>query len=349
MKRAMWYAATTAVLLYVGLCIALFCYQRSLIYFPQARAFATPETTQHLRVADADLELSVRPRAGARALIYFGGNGEDVSASLAGFSAAFPEHSLYLMHYRGFAGSSGSPTEAALHADALALFDLVYATHADVVVIGRSLGSGVAVHLASERPASRLVLVTPYNSLLELAEQQVSYVPVRWLLQDRFESWRYAPRVSAATDILVAGNDEVIPAESSRLLFSRFRDGIASYSVINDVGHNSIASSSDYLKALAHVRADRPPGIPAEDALTRANAADIAAATRWAGDPQLQRAIQMRLGDGSPRWSIAAAREQGDYVLLWIRFPDVDDGGIDLVYTKSQQRIGWEFNGGERG
>lgn len=84
------------------------------------------------------------------------------------------------------------PSEVALVADALALFDRVYAEHPHVVVGGRSLGSGVAVHVASLRPVARLVLVTPYDSLYGIAARQFPYVPVRWLLWDTFESWRYA-------------------------------------------------------------------------------------------------------------------------------------------------------------
>jgi hypothetical protein len=72
---------------------------------------------------------------------------------------------------------------------------------------------------------SRLVLVTPYDSLQALAVQQFPYLPVRWLLLDKFESWRYAPQVSAPTEILVAERDEIIPMANSEQLYSRFAKG----------------------------------------------------------------------------------------------------------------------------
>ena len=238
------------VVVYLGWCAALFIFQRSLIYFPQQRGFGSGDTTAKLLVPGAELQISVRPHAGAKALLYFGGNAEDVSANLPSLSNAFPDTALYLLHYRGYGGSFGKPSEEALYSDALALFDKVYAEHPNVVVVGRSLGSGVAIRLASTRPVSRLVLVTPYDSLQELAAQQFRYIPVRWLLLDKFESWRYAPRVSAPTVILAAEFDEVIPRSSTEQLYSRFAPGVASYKVLAGVGHNSISESAAYIPSL---------------------------------------------------------------------------------------------------
>ena len=250
MYRTMIELVGALVVVYVGLCAVLFFVQRSLIYFPQIVDFSPGATTAKFLVPGAALQISVRPRPGANALLYFGGNAEDVAANLPSFSTAFPDYALYLLHYRGYGGSSGQPSEETLHSDALALFDKIRAEHANVVVVGRSLGSGVAIRLASVRPVSRLVLVTPFDSLQELAVQQFPYVPVRWLLLDKFESWRYAPLVSAPTAILAAEFDEVIPRSSTDLLYSRFTGGVASYRVIAGAGHNSISESVAYLPLL---------------------------------------------------------------------------------------------------
>jgi len=174
----------------------------------------------------------VRQRSGPNALLYFGGNAEDVSYSLPSLSTAFPDHAVYLLHYRGYGGSSGKPSEAALFADALALFDRVSTDHQNIAVVGRSLGSGVAVHLASLRPVARLVLVTPYDSLQELAARQFPYLPVRWLLLDKFESWRYAEHITVPTLVIAAEHDEVIPRMSTEALYKRFRTGVASFKTV---------------------------------------------------------------------------------------------------------------------
>jgi len=239
-----------ALLLYGVACIALFVFQRSLIYAPQPNAFDTPFSTRILPVPGADLVVSVRPHVGQKALIYFGGNAEDVSANLATFSSAFPDHALYLLHYRGYGGSSGKASEEVLRADALALFDTVYTEHPDIAVVGRSLGTGVAIGLASQRPASRLVLVTPYNSIQEIAAQQFAYFPVHWLLTDKFESWRYAPKIRIPTLLLGAEFDEVIPRVSTERLNAAFAKGIASLVIIPGVGHNTISNAAQYLDAM---------------------------------------------------------------------------------------------------
>lgn len=238
------------LLAYAAACVALYFGQRSFIYFPQPRTLATP--TELFTMADGTaVEVTVRSRPGSDALLYFGGNAEDVSRQLPVLAQAFPDHAIYLMHYRGYSGSEGKPSEAALVGDALTLFDRVHERHERVWVVGRSLGSGVAVQLAAARPVHRLVLVTPYHSVLGIAQQQFPWVPVAWLLQDRFESWRHAPRVSAPTVILAAEHDEVIPRASTDALHAVFAPGVARFHVLPGTGHNSIAGHRLYLPLLA--------------------------------------------------------------------------------------------------
>ena len=250
MKRIIFTISALAVASYVGICILLFVVQRSLVYFPQPRAVSDPESTMRLMVDGAELVVSLRPRAGSKALIYFGGNAEDVSGSLTAFGEWFPDHALYLLHYRGYGGSTGAPTERDNHSDAAALFKQVQGEHPDVVVIGRSLGTGVAVRLASQLPVSRLILVTPYDSLEKVAAAAYPYVPVRWLLRDKYHSGAYASRVRIRTTILVAEHDEIIPRASSETLLGRFAPGVASLVVIPGTGHNTIGTTSEYRSAL---------------------------------------------------------------------------------------------------
>jgi len=229
----------------------MFAIQRSLIYHPQRRTDTESSTLMTLPAGAETLHVSTRPHAGPEALVYFGGNAEDVSLSATEFAATFPTKAIYLLHYPGYGGSSGKPSQPAIFAAALALFDRVHAEHSDITIVGRSLGSGVAVWIASQRPVARLILVTPFDSLGDAAAAQDPFLPVRWLLLDKYESWRYAPQVTAPTRILVAGEDEVVPRASSDRLRTRFRDGLVSYIVIPDVGHNDIADEPDYWALLS--------------------------------------------------------------------------------------------------
>jgi pimeloyl-ACP methyl ester carboxylesterase len=242
--------ALTAGLAYLLACLGLFMLQRSLIFYPQPRRFGAPDMLVKMKVEGAELRFSARPLAGSDAVLYFGGNAEDVSGSLPTMETAFPQQALYLLHYRGYGGSSGKPTEAALFADALAVFDQLHKQHPNITVVGRSLGSGVAVYLASARPVRRLVLVTPYDSIAGIAAQQFPMFPIRFLLTDKFESWRYAPLVTAPTTIVAAANDVVIPAASTRALLGRFHAGVARYVLIPDSGHNTVSGHRAYIGAL---------------------------------------------------------------------------------------------------
>ena len=236
--------------LYLLACLALHLAQRSLIYFPQARNATAGAPVMTLAVDGAELEVTMRPMAGRHAVLYFGGNAEDVTRSLPLLAPAYPQHALYLLHYRGYGGSTGKPSEKALFADALALYDRVRAEHPDITLIGRSLGSGVATHVASMRPAQALVLVTPYDSIVAIAARQFPVFPVNYLLSDKFETWRDAPNVTAPTTLIVAEHDEVIPRASSERLLTRFKPGVARRVVVAGAGHNSISDDPAFTTLL---------------------------------------------------------------------------------------------------
>jgi len=250
MRRMLTILLTLVAVAYVGFCIVLYLTQRSFQYFPTPRRLGPTEMAGTFKRGDTLLQLTVRPHAGPGAVLYFGGNGEDVSSSVAPLMAAFPGREIVMLHYRGYGGSAGRPTEDDIALDAEGLFDVVHARHADVIVIGRSLGSGVAARLASVRPVSRLVLVTPYDSLVGIAQRQFPIFPVSWLLIDKYESWRYVPKIKAPVLILRAEHDELIPASSTDALRDRFPAGQVT-TVVVPADHNSILDEPQYVSALA--------------------------------------------------------------------------------------------------
>lgn len=246
----LWSFLTIAVGVYVGLCGVMFFMQRSLIYMP------TPATQAHdkamvLDVPGARLRISSRPHDGPKALLFFGGNAEDVAYAVPELAAAFPDRAIHALHYRGYSGSSGTPSEAALRNDAKAVFQMVHDRHPDVMVIGRSLGTSLAIQLAAEEPVSRLVLITPFRSVLEIAARVVPFLPVRWLLRDPYESWRYAALVTCPTTIIAASNDEVVPTVDTRRLYDAFKPGVATMVMVDGADHNSVSSREEFWDALA--------------------------------------------------------------------------------------------------
>ncbi|MEZ5704588.1 MAG: alpha/beta hydrolase [Burkholderiaceae bacterium] len=240
---------TLAAVLYGLACAGLYAQQRQLIYHPRPARVDTPGI--RLRVDGAELQISVLKREGPQALLYFGGNGEDVSSSLDDLGRWFPAHSVYAMHYRGYGKSSGEPSEAALHADAQALWERVRGAHDRITVMGRSLGSGVAVRLASTQPdVERLVLVTPYDSLTAVAADAYPWVPVRLLLKDRFESVVWAPQLAMPITVISASDDRVIGRRHTQTLVDHMPRNQVRWVEIAGAGHNDLHSRAAFAKAL---------------------------------------------------------------------------------------------------
>ena len=220
--RALLLALLVAAGVYAALCVLMYFTQRSQMYFPVGASAGEGATAMPFRTGGATLRIWVVERPGPAALLYFGGNAEDVGASVGRFAARLPGHSLYFVNYRGYGGSSGAPSERALVGDAVAVYDHLRKRHSGISVVGRSLGSGVAVQLAAARDVARLVLVTPYDSLVNVARAHFPWLPVRWLMLDRYDSAARVPDVEAETLVVIAGRDEVIPRARAEALVKAF-------------------------------------------------------------------------------------------------------------------------------
>jgi pimeloyl-ACP methyl ester carboxylesterase len=236
--------------IYAVLCVLLYLFQRSMIYFPVRESSVPGVTPVRFEMQGATLKVWVVEKAGPRALLYFGGNAEDVGASIARFAERLPHTSLYFVNYRGYGGSTGKPEEPALVADAISLFDRLRTRYSAIDVLGRSLGSGVAVRLASERPVRRLAIVTPFDSLANVARRHVRWLPAGLLIRDRYDSAARAPSVSSEVLILIAESDEIIPRARTDALVGAFRTP-PRVIVLRGAGHNTVDLDPRYLDELA--------------------------------------------------------------------------------------------------
>ena len=185
-------------------------------------------------------------------VIYFGGNAEEVSWMLE-FAQIFAGWDLALINYRGYGSSAGKPSEKALLRDALAIYDhFVRRSGIDstrVVVVGRSLGSGVATYLASQRPVRGVLLIAPFDSITEVAQNFYPFLPVRLMLGKLYDSAALAPSITAPLRMIVASRDEIIPARHSRRLFDLW-GGPKEMVAIAGAGHNDLQQHREYWQAI---------------------------------------------------------------------------------------------------
>ena len=250
MKRISLIVLLTISVCYLFACVFLFFIQRSLLYFPTFESNLSDSASVTLRTGGETLRIWTRLTDSPDAVIYFGGNSEDVASNFRAFSKLLPNQNLYFVNYRGYGGSTGSPSEAALFSDALAVYDWVHEKSPNISVVGRSLGSGVAVYLASVRKVDRLVLVTPYDSIENVAKKSFPIFPISLLLRDKFNSASRVQSITAKTLIILAENDEVIPLENSDALIAEFPSDQVTIKVIYETSHNTIGFSPAYFELI---------------------------------------------------------------------------------------------------
>jgi len=248
---------------FVGLSVFLYFVQERLIFFRQPldaqrrdsvlQRFPTVE--EENLVAEDGVRLHgflSRPPVAAGTkfplVIYFGGNGEEASWLLE--EGERPQAWGWLMvNYRGYGWSEGNPDEKKMVADARRIYDWARSRpdvqHSRIVAFGRSLGSGVAVRLATERQLAGLVLATPFDSLESVAKRHYPFAPVSMLLRHRFDSLGLAPYVGVPMLCIVAERDSIIPAEHARRLFAAWQ-GAKQLVAVANAGHNDVSSRPEF-------------------------------------------------------------------------------------------------------
>jgi pimeloyl-ACP methyl ester carboxylesterase len=245
--------------------ITLYFMQDSLLFFPAPLEHQTQQwIAQHYPQSGLTISneeglylhgwLLQSPPANAKhpVIIYFGGNAEEVSQLAFAFNQ-FADWSLVLMNYRGYGQSEGHPSEQALFKDALTLYDtLIQRSDIDInhiVVMGRSLGTGVAVHLAAHRRLKGVILISPYDSITSIAQHHYPFLPITTFLQHPFNSIALAPQIQLPMLAIIAGQDTIIPTENSYRLLEKW-GGTYQIQRIEQANHNDITTFPSFWQAI---------------------------------------------------------------------------------------------------
>lgn len=268
----MWKLLLIPLVLYLAIAAIVFVMQTSLL-FPARLAVPAgppPASAQPLklttpsghRLEGLHIPAATEAESGRLLILGFGGNAWNAQDAAEYLHETWPEADIVAFHYRGYAPSGGSPGAAALQEDALLVHDFARERlRSDrVVAVGFSIGSGVAAHLAARRPIDGAILVTPFDSLTELAAGHYPWLPVRLLLRHRMDSAEDLGRSHVPVAIIAAERDATVPPARTDAL-RRAAANIVFDRTIGGVGHNDIYDRSAFQaamrEALAAVQAGR--------------------------------------------------------------------------------------------
>jgi fermentation-respiration switch protein FrsA (DUF1100 family) len=237
--------AVIVITAYVGFTAVVYFGQRSLMYFPDTArttpaAAGLPEAEEvPLTASDGTpiLAWHVAPGNDKPVIVYFHGNGGALRYRVERFRKLIANGiGLVGLEYRGYGGLGGSPSENGLIADAEAAYAYAAARYpvTRIVLWGESLGTGVAVALAAEKPVGRVILEAPFTSTAAVGARHYWYLPVRLLMKDQFHSDTRIAKVTAPLLILHGVHDQTVPYAMGEQLFNlankpkhivRFLDG----------------------------------------------------------------------------------------------------------------------------
>lgn len=243
--------AKIALVVAIGFPLLMYFAQESLIFHPQPlseerrAAIAARGVAESIFIDGKEARLHAWHVKGEPLIMYFGGNAEEVSWMLSDAAGRAPGIGWLLVDYRGYGSSGGSPTESALVADAIDWYDEMKKQYPTIYAFGRSLGSGVAVQLAAQRPIAGVILVAPFDSMVTLGKRYYPFLPVGWMLRHRFDSVSLAPAIKSPLLCIVATADEIIPAEHSKRLYDAW-GGEKRWVGLEGAGHNSTDNAANY-------------------------------------------------------------------------------------------------------
>jgi len=242
-----------------GIILLFVLFQDKLIFFPQPlsnanrQAFADHAfTVSHDDVALKGWFVKGDRRTGTSLIIYYGGNAEEVSENLNTLDHIGP-YSFLFMNFRGYGDSEGKPSEKALFKDALHIFDTITKQENisanRVVLLGRSLGAGVAVYVAKHREVQGVILVSPFDSMLQMAKAHYPFLPSQWFLKHRFDSIALAPEIHTPGLFLIGNNDRIIPNSHSKKLIDSWA-GPHTTITIDGANHDTIWEYPEYWQSI---------------------------------------------------------------------------------------------------
>jgi len=258
LKRRMLPVVIVIIAFYIIINLVLFMFQDSLIFYPRKLVYRSRQIVNNkeneikINVDGIMLHGWLLNKNEEKLIIYYGGNADELSANIPDMKY-IEGYSVLLMNYRGYGMSEGKPSEKVLFSDALHIYDHITSERKirpeNVVLFGRSLGSGVAVYVASKRDVSKLILATPHDSFVNIGKQHFPIIPVGLIIRHKFDSMKYARHVSSPALFLMGTKDRTIPNKNSLNLANSWQ-GDCRTVLIEQADHNDIQMYPEYWRAI---------------------------------------------------------------------------------------------------
>jgi len=255
------YVVIVGAIAYIMAAGFMYVNQRNFVFVPTGE-LASPaekglegvsvETVKMADGTDVTVWRVAATQEGAPTVLYLHGNSRNVSARWKRFKQILDSgFGLYAPSYRGYAGSGGSPSEAALIADALEHFDRAAQAGTSIILHGESLGTGVATAVAAARPeADLLVLEAPYTALVDIAFEQYPWLPVGLLMKDPMPTRQRITQVAAPVLIVHGTADRIVPVEHGKRLYGFAREP-KELAIFEGVDHGDLWKNGLWEKVLA--------------------------------------------------------------------------------------------------
>lgn len=271
-------------IVYVGVIVVLLWFENAQLYHPVRDSDYWEPPPRGVQVEDVWLQSSDGtrihgwwlPRPGSTtALLYCHGNAGNLSGrgGMAALLANSLEASVLLFDYPGYGKSDGEPSEAGCYAAGAAAYEWLTKTQQvpadNVILFGKSLGGGVAVELAAQRPHRALVLVKSFTSVPDMAQHVFWFLPARWLVRNRYENLQKIARCSRPIFIAHGDRDRTIPLSQGQRLFEAAGEP-KKFLLLADSDHNDgfppqfFSELAEFLKkhAPSSVSPDPQPSLP---------------------------------------------------------------------------------------
>ncbi len=237
------------ICLYISAAAYLYFTQKSKIFNKKYAKIYLPKTAKHIWfVTDDGTKLEggyVENKKNAPLVLYFSGNANNVLEFLDHIAPEIKEYNFVGFNYPGYANSQGEPCEKCIYKYALEIFD----KYKPEYLIGRSLGSAVASYVAANRNIRGMLLITPIDSIVNIAKKKYPFFPVSFLLKYKFEAYKYLRRVLAPVSVLLVKNDETVPKVSIRnVLYSVVN--LKDVETVGGVGHGNIYEKENISKLI---------------------------------------------------------------------------------------------------